>query len=155
VPYRRIVQTWRTTQFTDEHADSVITVTLEDVVRGTLLTLVHSNVPDDQTGYEAGGWQTHYFQPMQAFFRRSGQSHTADKPALKRKRAAAGANRTAGPSGETEVPTEGQNQNQGQNQDQKEEDQDRSQGIERAAPLKARRARTKPRKRKSARKTRR
>ena len=55
VPGERIVQSWRTTQFTDEHEDSIITVTLEEVEGGTLLTLVHSNVPEGQTSYEQGG----------------------------------------------------------------------------------------------------
>ncbi len=31
VPGERIVQSWRTTQFTDEHADAIITVTFEEV----------------------------------------------------------------------------------------------------------------------------
>src|SRR5882757_1287137 len=51
VPGERIVQSWRTSQFTDEHGDSIVTVTLESVGGGTLLTLVHSNVPDGQTSY--------------------------------------------------------------------------------------------------------
>jgi len=68
VPGERIVQSWRTTQFTDEHEDSVITMTLEDVEDGTLVTLVHSNVPDGQTSYEQGGWQEYYFEPMKEYF---------------------------------------------------------------------------------------
>ena len=64
----RIVQSWRTTQFTDEHEDSIITMTLEDVEDGALLTLVHSNVPDEQTSYEQGGWQEYYFEPMKEYF---------------------------------------------------------------------------------------
>jgi uncharacterized protein YndB with AHSA1/START domain len=68
VPHERIVQSWRTTEFTDDHGDSIITVTLEDDDGGTLLTLVHSNVPDEQTSYEQGGWQEHYFEPMVGFF---------------------------------------------------------------------------------------
>jgi uncharacterized protein YndB with AHSA1/START domain len=68
VPGERIVQSWRTTQFTDEHADSIITMTFEDVENGTLLTLVHSNVPDGQTSYEQGGWQEYYFEPMKEYF---------------------------------------------------------------------------------------
>ena len=31
VPGERIVQSWRTTQFADEHEDSVVTVMLEDI----------------------------------------------------------------------------------------------------------------------------
>ncbi len=68
IPGRRIVQTWRTTQFTDAHADSVITVLLEPTAGGTRLTLVHNNVPDGQTSYEEAGWKTHYIEPMQKYF---------------------------------------------------------------------------------------
>jgi uncharacterized protein YndB with AHSA1/START domain len=68
VPGERIVQSWRTTQFTDDHEDSVIAVTLEEVEGGTLVTLVHANVPDGQTSYQQGGWQKHYFDPMAEYF---------------------------------------------------------------------------------------
>jgi uncharacterized protein YndB with AHSA1/START domain len=68
VPAERIVQSWRTTQFADEHEDSLITVTLEDADTGALLTLVHTNVPDDQTSYERGGWEEYHFETMKAYF---------------------------------------------------------------------------------------
>ncbi len=68
VPYAKIVQSWRSAQFTDEHGDSLIEVTLEGNDEGTLVTLRHSNVPDDQRGYENGGWQQSYFDPMKAHF---------------------------------------------------------------------------------------
>jgi uncharacterized protein YndB with AHSA1/START domain len=68
VPGERIVQSWRTSEFTDEHADSVVTVMLEPVDEGTLLTLIHSNVPDDHTSYEEGGWESQYFEPMKVYF---------------------------------------------------------------------------------------
>ncbi len=68
VPGERIVQSWRTTAFDEEHEDSIITVTLEEVEDGTLLTLVHSRVPDGQTSYQEGGWEKHYFEPMIAYF---------------------------------------------------------------------------------------
>jgi uncharacterized protein YndB with AHSA1/START domain len=86
VPAERIVQAWRTTKFTDEHQDSIITLTLEEVDDGTLLTLVHSNVPDEQTTYERGGWQQHYFEPMKAYFSKpasSGRKAKAAKPKAK------------------------------------------------------------------------
>jgi uncharacterized protein YndB with AHSA1/START domain len=94
VPSERIVQSWRTTQFTDEHEDSIITVTLQEVEGGTLLTLVHSNVPDEQTSYEQGGWQEHYFEPMKEYFadrKQVGAGGTSKAAAPKTKRAAAGA----------------------------------------------------------------
>ncbi len=68
VPGARIVQSWRTSEFTDELEDSIITVTLEEVDDGTLLTLEHSNVPDAHRSYEEGGWQSNYFEPMVAYF---------------------------------------------------------------------------------------
>jgi uncharacterized protein YndB with AHSA1/START domain len=80
VPGERIVQSWRTSEFTDAHEDSIITVTLEEVADGTLLTLVHSKVPEDQKSYEEGGWQVHYFEPMKDYFgkrKRAGKAKTA------------------------------------------------------------------------------
>jgi uncharacterized protein YndB with AHSA1/START domain len=97
VPGERIVQSWRTTQFTDEHEDSQITVTLQAVEDGTLLTLEHTNVPDMQQSYEQSGWQTHYFDPMKKYFanrkRPRGTKGVARKTKAKRTRAG----RTAGP----------------------------------------------------------
>jgi uncharacterized protein YndB with AHSA1/START domain len=90
VPGERIVQSWRTTEFTDEHGDSIVTLTLEDADGETLLTLVHSDVPDDQTNYEEGGWQGHYFDPMREYFAdRRGEGGKSRAAATKAKRGAA------------------------------------------------------------------
>jgi uncharacterized protein YndB with AHSA1/START domain len=100
VPGERIVQSWRTTQFTDEHEDSQIIVTLKAVEDGTLLTLEHTNVPDAQRSYEEGGWEEHYFDPMKEYFgkrKRPRTRRTAKGVARKTKAKRAGAGRTAGP----------------------------------------------------------
>ena len=68
VPGERIVQSWRTTQFSDDHEDSIVTVMLEEIDGGTLLTLMHANVPDEQRSYEQGGWHEYYFEPMKEYF---------------------------------------------------------------------------------------
>jgi uncharacterized protein YndB with AHSA1/START domain len=73
VPGKRIVQSWRTNRFTDDHQDSIVTVTFAEADDGTQLTLVHSNVPDDQRSYEEGGWESNYFEPMRVYFTRLAQ----------------------------------------------------------------------------------
>jgi activator of HSP90 ATPase len=67
-PDRRIVQTWRTSEFEDSDPDSQIEVLLEPVEQATRLTIRHTNVPDGQTAYELGGWQDSYFDPMKEYF---------------------------------------------------------------------------------------
>jgi activator of HSP90 ATPase len=68
-PGRRIVQSWRTAEFSAADEDSRIEVLLEPLAGGTRITLRHTNVPNDQRGYEQGGWQENYFDPMRAYFR--------------------------------------------------------------------------------------
>ena len=67
---RRIVQTWRSSEFEDAHADSQIEVILVPDGQGTRITVRHANVPDGQLGYEQGGWQESYFEPMRGYFGR-------------------------------------------------------------------------------------
>lgn len=68
-PGKRIVQSWRTTQFQDSDSDSQIEVLLELVAGATRVTIHHTNVPDGLTNYLDGGWQRDYFDPMKRFFR--------------------------------------------------------------------------------------
>jgi len=89
VPGRRIVQSWRTGNFTDAHDDSIIAVTLQNVPDGTLLTLEHKNVPDEQRSYEEGGWQSNYFEPMAVYFAERKQKGAKAKTSRKSKRAVA------------------------------------------------------------------
>ncbi len=70
VPGKRIVQSWRTSEFGLDDPDSRVTVDLEPTSAGARLTLTHSGVPDGQTTYENGGWQDFYFAPMKAYFAR-------------------------------------------------------------------------------------
>jgi uncharacterized protein YndB with AHSA1/START domain len=67
VPDKKIVQTWRTTGFKSTDEDSKIEVTLEKSTDGTLLTLTHSKVPDQEIHVEQG-WVSHYFEPMTNYF---------------------------------------------------------------------------------------
>lgn len=67
VPFTKIIQTWRTAEFTDEEEDSLIEVTFKDKGDGTLITLTHTNLPPHGRQYEQG-WQTQYFEPMKKYF---------------------------------------------------------------------------------------
>lgn len=67
-PPTRIVQSWRSTAFNDDTEDSKIEVLIEANDEGSLVTVRHSNVPDDHLGYENGGWQQSYFDPMREYF---------------------------------------------------------------------------------------
>ena len=66
-PGKRIVQSWRTSEFADDDPDSMITLTLKPVAGGTKLTLLHTRIPDGQTGYKKG-WLDYYFAPMKDYF---------------------------------------------------------------------------------------
>jgi uncharacterized protein YndB with AHSA1/START domain len=64
---RRILQSWRTTEFAEDDPNSFIEVLLERVEGGTQLTLRHTNLPDHGLQYRQG-WVESYFEPMQAYF---------------------------------------------------------------------------------------
>lgn len=66
-PGKRIVQSWKAKDYTESDGHSKIDITLQRVDGGTKITLVHSNVPDNQTGHQAG-WGKHYFEPMKNYF---------------------------------------------------------------------------------------
>jgi len=89
VPNQRIVQSWRTSEFGDQQEDSIITLLLQEIADGTLLTLEHKNVPDEQRSYEDGGWQSNYFEPMVAYFAGLKKKAASKKPAAKSPRKAA------------------------------------------------------------------
>ncbi len=67
IPNKRIVQKWRTTEFKDTDEDSTIEITLTPIGDETLLTLVHSHIPDGNTDY-AAVWEDYYFVPMRVYF---------------------------------------------------------------------------------------
>jgi activator of HSP90 ATPase len=66
-PYKRILQSWRTSQFEEKEKDSQIEILLNEVDGHTELTLIHTNVPESGEHYRKG-WEDHYFQPMQIYF---------------------------------------------------------------------------------------
>lgn len=65
---QEIVQKWRTTEFKEEDEDSDLTIRFKSTGEETILTLIHSNIPEGQSNYKLG-WEDHYFTPMKAYFK--------------------------------------------------------------------------------------
>jgi activator of HSP90 ATPase len=68
VPGKKIVQTWRTTEFEDDDPDSMLEIILEPKGKNTLLTLIHTELPHGDGEKYKTGWQEFYFEPMQEYF---------------------------------------------------------------------------------------
>ena len=66
-PSKRILQSWRTSQFLENEKDSQIEILLNEVDGETELTLIHTDVPESGDHYKKG-WFVHYFEPMEAYF---------------------------------------------------------------------------------------
>lgn len=66
-PNEEIVQRWRTTEFADTDESSLLTIRLAPYPLGCQLTLIHTEIPDNQPDYEQG-WHEQYFEPMKAYF---------------------------------------------------------------------------------------
>jgi len=64
---KRIVQSWRTSQFGDSEPYSQLEIQLKEINGKTELTLVHSNLPESGEHYKQG-WEDHYFELMRNYF---------------------------------------------------------------------------------------
>jgi activator of HSP90 ATPase len=67
-PGRRILQSWRTTDFKAGEGDSLLEIVLEARGSGTKLRLRHSRLPDGSSEDYRQGWLEYYFEPMAAYF---------------------------------------------------------------------------------------
>lgn len=87
-PGRRILQTWRTTEFPESSPDSLLEIVLTLDGDDTRLTLIQNGIPDGQGEKYHEGWQDHYFAPMRAYFaamRPAAESEAASTAGAKRK----------------------------------------------------------------------
>ena len=74
-PGRRILQTWRTTEFPEGAPDSLLGIVFTRDTYGTRLTLIQNGIPDGHGEKYYDGWQDHYFAPMRAHFATSKTTH--------------------------------------------------------------------------------
>jgi activator of HSP90 ATPase len=69
-PFHKIVQIWRTTEFSEKDDDSILEVTFESAGDKTRLVLKHSNIPEGQGEDYKQGWKEFYFEPMKKYYNR-------------------------------------------------------------------------------------
>ncbi len=69
-PPRRIVQSWRTTEFPEEAPDSRLEIDLEEARGGTRITITQTEIPSGQGESYRQGWIDYYFTPMKKYFSR-------------------------------------------------------------------------------------
>ncbi len=67
-PGKRIIQSWRTTEFSAKDKDSKIGVLFAKAPGGTKVTLKHTDIPRGQGATYKQGWEDYYFKPMRAYF---------------------------------------------------------------------------------------
>ncbi len=75
VPGKKIVQSWRTSEFPDDAEDSTLKIELSSMSTkgkggksGTKLVMTHSGIPDGQEESYGPGWHENYWQPMKEYF---------------------------------------------------------------------------------------
>ena len=64
IPGKRILQSWRSTEFSDTDPDSFLLVKMEPVGSNTKLILIHFEIPDGQGASYKKGWLDFYLKPM-------------------------------------------------------------------------------------------
>ena len=67
-PYKKIIQKWRTTDFTPEDEDSVIELFFTFKDEHTLITITHTNIPDGLGEQFKRNWKDQYFSYMKKYF---------------------------------------------------------------------------------------
>ena len=65
---KRILQSWRTSDFHMDDDDSMVEIEFSDTENGSKLYLKHWNIPDGQSARYMTGWDEFYFQPMLKYF---------------------------------------------------------------------------------------
>ena len=65
---KKIVQEWKTTEWPKGYGPSKFGLTFKKVKNGTEITMVHSNVPEEQAAELAEGWNQFYWTPLKDYF---------------------------------------------------------------------------------------
>jgi len=65
---RRIIMSWRTTDFPRDASDSKVEIHLEAIGGSTRVTILHTEIPEGQAEKYREGWNEKYFTPMRTHF---------------------------------------------------------------------------------------
>src|SRR5437879_841250 len=77
---RRIVQTWRTSEFPPESRDSRVIVEFDEARGGTKVRIRHGELPPSQVKKYEKGWVEHYLKPLAKYFAKGGKAGAAKSP---------------------------------------------------------------------------
>lgn len=67
-PYKKIIQKWRTRDFSPEDEDSQIEIFFTFKDEHTLMSITHTNIPDGLGESFKKGWKEYYFSHMKKYF---------------------------------------------------------------------------------------
>jgi activator of HSP90 ATPase len=70
-PYKKIIQKWRTTEFSADDQDSIIELFFTFKDDHTLVSITHSNLPDGEGDKYKKDWKDNYFSYMKKHFEKS------------------------------------------------------------------------------------
>jgi activator of HSP90 ATPase len=65
---RQILAEWKTTEWPDGYPPSQLQLSFQDSDAGTLVTMVHSDVPVSQAKAYREGWTAYYWTPLKEYF---------------------------------------------------------------------------------------
>ena len=69
-PGQKLVQAWRTSQFSEDAPDSVLEIRFEASPGGTHVTFDHREIPEGQGVNYQQGWVDHYLVPIRAWLQK-------------------------------------------------------------------------------------
>ncbi len=69
VPGKKIVQSWRTSEFADHAPDSTLEINFEEKAGKTTLQLYHHGLQKGDAKKYTDGWKQFYFDPMKEHFK--------------------------------------------------------------------------------------
>jgi len=65
---RQILAEWETTEWPEGYPPSQLQLSFKDSDAGTLVTMVHSDVPVSQAEAYRQGWKAYYWTPLKEYF---------------------------------------------------------------------------------------